>query len=106
MLAEQNRWQSERRTTSHDIELVAMNHVQAGQLLDISGTGAYLKTDSQLKPGQAITLVLATAKITASAGVKRVDVNGCGIKFDDETIGALISGFVSLDRTAATVAYR
>jgi hypothetical protein len=65
----------------------------ACQLKDVGHGGALLEVNFDVPVGSRIAVVLPNVGVKALAGVRRVAQQGLGIEFDDQTIGAIVTGW-------------
>lgn len=64
-----------------------------GRLSDIGAGGAFLQSGRDFALGSDLTIVVPTTGLRARAGVRRVENEGVGVKFDDATVGAIVTGW-------------
>lgn len=63
------------------------------QLSNVGPGGALLSPGFDVDVGRRVTIRLPNSRVTAEAGVTRVDPDGVGIQFDDDTVGAIVAGW-------------
>ncbi len=60
-------------------------------LKNVGPGGAFLTPSFDVAVGQRVAIELPNSKISAAAGVQRVEISGVGIKFDEEPLGAIVA---------------
>ncbi len=63
------------------------------QLFNVAPGGALLSPGFDVDIGRNITIRLPNSRVSAVAGVTRITPEGVGIQFDDDTVGAIVSGW-------------
>lgn len=89
---------SERRVhTRHAVDVDVLVRLASeqfeGRLVDVGAGGAFLRSDREFALGSDLTIVVPTTGLHARAGVRRVENQGVGVQFDDETVGAIVTGW-------------
>ena len=89
---------SERRVHSrHAVDVDVLVRLAAeqfeGRLSDIGAGGAFLRSTRDFAVGSELTIVVPTTGLRVRAGVRRVENEGVGVQFDDETVGAIVTGW-------------
>ena len=62
-------------------------------LKNVGPGGAFLTPSFDVAVGQRVAIELPNSKISAAAGVQRVEITGVGIKFDEESLGAIVASW-------------
>lgn len=63
------------------------------RLSNIGPGGGFLTPSFDVEVGQQVTVSIPNSPIRASVGVRRVELAGVGVKFDDDTLGAIVAGW-------------
>ncbi|MDP6708252.1 MAG: PilZ domain-containing protein [Alphaproteobacteria bacterium] len=62
-------------------------------LYNVAPGGAFLSPDFDAEVGTSVTIRLPNSRVVAVAGVTRVSADGIGVRFDDDTVGAIVAGW-------------
>jgi len=63
------------------------------RLTNVGPGGAFLSPRFDAEVGRKITVNLPNTQIAAAADVKRIESDGVGVEFDEETLGAIVGAW-------------
>ena len=86
-----------RRHLRHDVSVAVVVAVGSERyecrISNVGSGGAYLTPSLDIPVGGQVKLQPLNARICAMAGVRRVESDGVGVAFDDDTLGAIVAGW-------------